>query len=107
VVRLTEIPACVLVAVLGVLLDVPVITGVALVKGPIMLIKGWDRLAKDLWGRQGPFLEAVCVPFAGLAIVLWPLVVVASILASILASPFLGLYGAVIVYQVRFVCILI
>jgi hypothetical protein len=100
-IKLTEIPGCVLVAVLGVLLDLPVITGVALIKGPIMLIKGWQRLVKDLWGRQGPFLEAVCVPFAGLAIVLWPLVVVASILASILASPFLGLYGAVIVYQER------
>ncbi|CAM6089830.1 unnamed protein product [Calypogeia fissa] len=100
-IKLLEIPGCVLVAVLGVLLDVPVITGVAMVKAPIMLFKGWDRLVKDLWGRQGPFLEAVCVPFAGLAIVLWPLVVAASILASIAAAPFLGLYGAVIVYQER------
>lgn len=96
-----------MVSLLGVLLDVPVITGVALFKAPIMLLKGWHRLLKDLWGRQGPFLEAVCVPLAGLAIVMWPLVVVASVLASTLASVFLGLYGAVVVYQVRrriFIC---
>ncbi|BBN14826.1 hypothetical protein MPTK1_6g14800 [Marchantia polymorpha subsp. ruderalis] len=96
-----EVPGCIFVAVLGVLVDVPVMTAISFGKSPVMLLKGWQRLLKDLWGRQGPFLEAVCVPFAGLAIVLWPLVVVISFLCAVLASPFLGLYGAVVVYQER------
>ncbi|KAL3692204.1 hypothetical protein R1sor_005855 [Riccia sorocarpa] len=88
-----------LAALLGVILDVPVMIITALVKTPIMLFKGWKRLLNDLWGRQGPFLETVCVPFAGLAVVLWPVVVVASFVCAVLASPFLGLYAGVVVYQ--------
>ncbi|KAL2621800.1 hypothetical protein R1flu_002005 [Riccia fluitans] len=100
-IKLLEVPGCILVALLGVIIDVPVMTITALVKSPIMLLKGWKRLLNDLWGRQGPFLEAVCVPFAGLAVVLWPLVVVASFVCAVLTSPFLGLYGGVVVYQER------
>lgn len=51
-------------------------------------------------GREGPFLETVCVPFAGLAIVLWPLAVLGAVLASFFSSFFLGLYAGVIVHQV-------
>lgn len=40
------------------------------------------------------------MPFAGLALVLWPLIVVASALTAFLCSPFFGLYSAVVVYQV-------
>lgn len=80
--------------------DVPLITAVALVKSPYMLLRGWKRLLEDLIGREGPFLETVCVPFAGLAIILWPLAVVGAVAAAFLASFFLGLYRGVVVYQV-------
>lgn len=86
-------------------MDVAVITAVALWKSPYMLFKGWKRLLEDLIGREGPFLETACVPFAGLAILLWPLAVVAGVVASFLSSFFLGLYSAAIVYQVLY-CLL-
>lgn len=65
-----------------------------------MLFKGWQRLFHDLIGREGPFLETVCVPFAGLAIMLWPLAVVGAVIAAFASSFFLGLYGSIITYQV-------
>jgi len=65
-----------------------------------MLLKGWHRLFHDLIGREGPFLETVCVPFAGLAIILWPLAVVGAVIAAFISSFFLGLYGSIIAYQV-------
>lgn len=55
----------------------------------------------DLIGREGPFLETICVPFAGLAIILWPLAVVGAVLASVLASFFLGAYAGLVTYQVN------
>jgi len=65
-----------------------------------MLFKGWKRLFHDLIGREGPFLETICVPFAGLAILLWPLAVVGAFLASVIASVFLGARAGVVAYQV-------
>lgn len=100
--RLSKLPSSVLVTVLAVLVDVPTITAVALWKSPYMLLRGWKRLLEDLIGREGPFLETVCVPFAGLAIVLWPIAVVGSVIAACLSSFFLALYGGVIVHQVHF-----
>ncbi|KAF3950443.1 hypothetical protein CMV_023807 [Castanea mollissima] len=50
-------------------------------------------------GREGPFLETICVPFAGLAIILWPLAVVGAVLGSMVASIFLGAYAGVVAYQ--------
>lgn len=87
------------VGLLGILVDVPVITIIALFKSPYMLFKGWHRLFHDLIGREGPFLETACVPFAGLSILLWPAVVVVSVVASILSSYFIGGYAAVVSYQ--------
>lgn len=66
-----------------------------------MLFKGWHRLFHDLIGREGPFLETICVPFAGLAILLWPLAVVGAVLASMAVSIFLGSYAGVVVYKVK------
>lgn len=66
-----------------------------------MLFKGWKRLFHDLIGREGPFLETICVPFAGLAILLWPLAVVMAILASAIASIFIGARAGVVAYQVN------
>lgn len=68
-----------------------------------MLLKGWTRLFEDLVGREGPFLETVCVPFAALAMILWPIIVVAAVIGAFISSLFLAMYGGVIVYQV---CIL-
>lgn len=65
-----------------------------------MLFKGWKRLLEDLIGRRGPFLEIECVPFAGLAIILWPLAVLGAVLAATIFSFFLGLYSGVVVHQV-------
>ncbi|KAK9676638.1 hypothetical protein RND81_11G090300 [Saponaria officinalis] len=98
-INLLRLPGCLLVAVLAVLVDVPSITVLALWKSPYMLFTGWKRLLEDLVGREGPFLETVCVPFAGLAIILWPLAVISSVIASLVSSFFLGLYAGVIVHQ--------
>lgn len=98
-IKLLQLPGCVLVGLLGVVVDVPMMSLIALFKAPYMLYKGWKRLLHDLIGREGPFLETVCVPFAGLAIFLWPLVVVVALVSAILSSLFLGLYAGVVVYQ--------
>lgn len=98
--RLSLVPSCLLAGLIGVVVDGVLITVVALYKSPYMLLKGWKRLLEDLVGREGPFLETVCVPFAGLAICLWPLAVVGAVIASIFSSFFLGLYSGVIVHQV-------
>lgn len=99
--RLCNIPGALFVGTIGAAVDVPIISFIALCKSPYMLFKGWNRLIQDLIGREGPFLETACVPFAGLAILLWPLAVAGAVLASILSSLPLGAYGAVVAYQVR------
>ncbi|CAA6664183.1 unnamed protein product [Spirodela intermedia] len=88
-----------LVGLAGIMVDFFVISLTALCKCPCMLIKGWERLIHDLIGREGPFLETACVPFAGLAIILWPAAVIGAVVASILSSFFLGGYAAVVAYQ--------
>lgn len=98
-IRLTCIPGAFLVGVVGIMIDLPMITLIALFKSPYMLFKGWNRLFHDLIGREGPFLETACVPFAGLAILLWPAAVAGAALASILSSLALGGYAAVVAYQ--------
>ncbi|KAF3552931.1 hypothetical protein F2Q69_00015898 [Brassica cretica] len=98
-IRLSLVPSCLLAGLIGVVVDGVLITVVALYKSPYMLLKGWKRLLEDLVGREGPFLETVCVPFAGLAICLWPLAVVGAVIASTFSSFFLGLYSGVIVHQ--------
>lgn len=98
-IRLLDVPSCIAVGLLGLAVDIPLYTVIALVKSPYMLFKGWQRLLHDLISREGPFLETVCVPIAGLAILFWPLVVVGSVLMAVVSSIFVGLYGAVIVYQ--------
>ncbi|XP_027170230.1 uncharacterized membrane protein At3g27390 isoform X1 [Coffea eugenioides] len=97
--KLSKLPSSVLVSLVAILVDVPVITVVAIWKSPYMLFKGWKRLLEDLIGREGPFLETVCVPFAALAILLWPLAVMGSVIAACLYSFFLALYSGVIVHQ--------
>ncbi|PON44235.1 Transmembrane protein [Parasponia andersonii] len=104
-IKLSKLPSCLLVCLIGVAVDVPLITVVALWKSPYMLFKGWKRLLEDLIGREGPFLEAVCVPFAGLAIILWPLAVVGAVLGAIVSSFFLGLYSGVVVHQQGSLCL--
>ncbi|GKV43094.1 hypothetical protein SLEP1_g50431 [Rubroshorea leprosula] len=76
------------------------VVAIALWKSPYMLFKGWKRLLEDLIGREGPLLETVCVPFAGLAILLWPLAVIGAVISAIIASFFLGFYGGIVVLQV-------
>ncbi|XP_073010379.1 uncharacterized membrane protein At3g27390 [Typha latifolia] len=98
-IRLLDVPACILVGIMGLIVDIPLYTVIALIKSPYMLFKGWQRLLHDLISREGPFLETACVPIAGLAILLWPLVVVGSVLLAIVSSIFVGLYGSVVVYQ--------
>ncbi|KAL1172958.1 hypothetical protein V6Z11_A05G383200 [Gossypium hirsutum] len=97
--RFLYLPPALITAVLGFIVDFPVISLIALCKSPYMLFKGWHRLFHDLIGREGPFLETICVPFAGLAILLWPLATVGAVLGSMVSSIFLGAYAGVIVYQ--------
>lgn len=98
--RLLYLPGAIIISVIGFLVDFPMISIIALFKSVYMLFKGWHRMFHDLIGREGPFLETICVPFAGLAILLWPLAVVGAVLASIVASIFIGAFAGVVVYQV-------
>jgi hypothetical protein len=98
--RLLHIPGAILAAACGLVVDAIMFTLIALYKFPVMLFKGWKRLIEDLVGREGPFLETACVPFAGLAILLWPFAVIGAFLASIICSVPFGAYAAVVVYQV-------
>ncbi|KAG6387048.1 hypothetical protein SASPL_152230 [Salvia splendens] len=98
-IELWRVPGCLLVSSIAVLVDVPLITAVALWKSPYMLFRGWKRLLEDLVGREGPFLETMCIPFAGLAILLWPLAVLGAFMAALFSSFFLGLYAGVVVHQ--------
>lgn len=98
-IRVLYIPLAIFAGLLGFVVDFPVITVIAALKSPYMLIKGWTRLFHDCIGREGPFLESICVPFAGLAIILWPFIVAGAMLASMLSGIFLGFYAAVIAYQ--------
>ncbi|KAF3793676.1 putative membrane protein [Nymphaea thermarum] len=98
-IRVFSLPGAVIIGLLGVIIDVPVISLIAIYKSPFMLIKGWHRLIHDLVGREGPFLETACVPFAGLAILLWPIIVVGAVVSSLTSSIFLGAYAAVVTYQ--------
>ncbi|XP_038883798.1 uncharacterized membrane protein At3g27390 [Benincasa hispida] len=98
-IRLLYLPGALIAGVLGIVVDVFMISFIAIFKSPIMLFKGWNRLFHDLIGREGPFLETICVPFAGLIILLWPLAVVGSVLGSIASSLFLGAYAGIVAYQ--------
>ncbi|KAJ8899476.1 hypothetical protein K2173_018450 [Erythroxylum novogranatense] len=98
-VKLSKLPSCLLVILIALPVDMLLITAVAVFKSPYMLFQGWKRLLEDLIGREGPFLETVCVPFAGLAIILWPMAVVSALVAAIISSFFLALYGGAVVYQ--------
>ncbi|KAK8966422.1 hypothetical protein KSP40_PGU014152 [Platanthera guangdongensis] len=100
-IRLIDIPACMIVGLMGLIVDIPLYTIIALIKSPYMLFKGWQRLLHDAIARKGLFLETACVPVAGLAFLLWPLVVVGSVLLAILSSIFIGLYGSVNLMQER------
>lgn len=93
-------PACIIVGLIGLVVEIPLYTAIAIVKSPYMLFKGWHRLLHDLISREGPFLETACIPIAGLTILMWPLVVIGSILMAIFTSFFIGLYGSIVVYQV-------
>lgn len=98
--RFIHIPACIIAGLMGLIVDIPLFTAIAVVKSPYMLFKGWFRLVHDLITREGPFLETACIPIAGLTILLWPIVVTASILLAVFSSIFVGLYASIIVYQV-------
>ncbi|KAJ0694381.1 putative uncharacterized membrane protein [Helianthus annuus] len=98
-IRVVYLPIAIVLGLLGLVVDFPVITVIAALKSPYMLFKGWHRLFQDCVGREGPFLETICVPFAGLAILLWPLAVAGAVLCSMVSGIVLGLYAAVIVYQ--------
>ncbi|KAJ8430009.1 hypothetical protein Cgig2_008448 [Carnegiea gigantea] len=99
--RFIHVPGIIIVGLVGLVVEIPSYTIIAVIKSPLMLLKGWQRLTHDLISREGPFLETACIPVAGLTILLWPLFVVGGIVLSIFASVFVGLYGAVVVYQER------
>ena len=93
-------PGFLAVGLIGLIVEIPSYVAIAVLKSPYMLFKGWQRLLHDLVSLEGPFLETACVPVAGLAVFLWPLVVIGSIVLAIFSSFFVGLYGSVIAYQV-------
>ncbi|KAL1194160.1 putative membrane protein [Cardamine amara subsp. amara] len=98
-IRLLQLPGALVASAIGILVDFLMISLVAICKSPYMLFKGWHRLFQDLIGREGPFLETLCVPIAGLVILLWPLAVSGAVIGSVVASVFLGAYAGVVSYQ--------
>ncbi|CAH2075713.1 unnamed protein product, partial [Thlaspi arvense] len=72
--RFIHVPGCIIVGLVGLVVEIPLYTAIALAKSPCMLFKGWQRLIHDLISREGPFLETACIPIAGLTILMWPLV---------------------------------
>ncbi|KAF4380786.1 hypothetical protein F8388_017140 [Cannabis sativa] len=99
--RFIHVPACIIAGLMGLVVEVPLYTAIAIVKSPYMLFKGWFRLIHDLISREGPFLETACIPIAGLTILVWPIVVVGSVILAVFSSIFVGLHASVIVYQER------
>lgn len=99
--RLIHVPGCIIAGILGLVIDIPLFTAIAVIKSPYLLFKGWYRLAQDTINREGPFLEIACIPVAGLTILLWPIIVIGFVLMTIFSSIFIGLYGAVVVFQVH------
>nr|GMD51769.1 uncharacterized membrane protein At3g27390 [Ipomoea batatas] len=99
--RFVHVLGCIIVGVMGLVVEIPLYTVIAVLKSPYMLFKGWYRLIHDLISREGPFLETACIPVAGLTILMWPLVVIGSVVMAIFSSFFIGLYGAVVLYQER------
>ncbi|KAH9607389.1 hypothetical protein KSS87_013363 [Heliosperma pusillum] len=97
--KVIMLPGCLISAIVGLVVDVVMITIITIYKSPILLIKGWQRLIQDLIGREGPFLESICVPFAGICILLWPLAVLTAVVLGILSSLGFGCYSAVVAYQ--------
>ncbi|KAI3864828.1 hypothetical protein MKW92_019392 [Papaver armeniacum] len=98
--KVTQVPGCILAALLGLLVDVIMIPVIVIYKAPFLLFKGWHRLFEDLVGRSGPFVETVCVPLAGFLILLWPFAVILAILAGFISSVGFGCYAAVVAYEV-------
>ncbi|KAF9589700.1 hypothetical protein IFM89_027339 [Coptis chinensis] len=47
---------------IGLLVEIPLYTIIAIVKSPYLLFIGWYRLLHDLISREGPFLETACIP---------------------------------------------
>ncbi|KAL3526769.1 hypothetical protein ACH5RR_011425 [Cinchona calisaya] len=99
--RFIHVPGCIIAGLVGLIVEIPLYVAIAVVKSPYMLFKGWQRLIHDLISREGPFLETACIPIAGLTILVWPLIVIGSIIMAIFSSFFIGLYASVIVYQER------
>ncbi|CAK9166483.1 unnamed protein product [Ilex paraguariensis] len=99
--RFIHVPGCIIVGLMGLIVEIPIYTAIAILKSPYMLFKGWQRLIHDLISREGPFLETACIPIAGLTILMWPLIVVGSIILAVFSSFFIGLYGSIVVYQER------
>lgn len=98
--RLHYMLACILIALMGLIVDVPLYTLIVMVKSLYMLFKGWFRLIHYFISWDGLFLKTACIPIVGLAIFLWPIIVIVSILGAIFSSFFVGLYGLVMVYWV-------
>ncbi|KAG9159345.1 hypothetical protein Leryth_017969 [Lithospermum erythrorhizon] len=99
--RFVHVPGCIIAGLMGLIVEIPLYTAIAIVKSPFMLFKGWQRLIHDMISREGPFMESACIPVAGLSIMLWPLIVVGSVILSIFSSFFIGLYASFVVYQER------
>ncbi|CAN1321889.1 Uncharacterized membrane protein At3g27390 [Linum perenne] len=70
-IRLLQLPGALIAGALGVLVDFPMVSLIAVCKSPFMLFK----------------------------VLLWPLAVVGAVLGSMVSSIFLGAYAAVVAYQ--------
>ncbi|CAA0809111.1 Unknown protein [Striga hermonthica] len=61
--RFIHVPACIIVGLFGLIVEIPLYTAIAIVKSPYMF-KGRHRLLHDLISREGPFLETACILIA-------------------------------------------
>ncbi|KAF3682259.1 hypothetical protein FXO37_02444 [Capsicum annuum] len=58
------------------------------------------EVKKHKLAAQKVYSETACIPIAGLTILLWPVVGIGSVIMAVFSSFLIGLYVAVIVYQV-------
>ncbi|KAK1314515.1 putative membrane protein [Acorus calamus] len=47
-IRLVEVPSCIAIGIMALIVEIPLYTIIAVIKSPYMLFKGWQRLLEDL-----------------------------------------------------------
>ncbi|XP_024515202.1 uncharacterized membrane protein At3g27390-like [Selaginella moellendorffii] len=92
---------CAGVAVVGLVVDVPAVCGIAVAKAPVFLWKGWKQevINMEECVEDGVCSRPICLPVTGAMLALWPARVAASLGSALLYSLAKGFNGAVVAYR--------